>query len=57
MHAKDIVVWVGVAAVVVTLIALDSKSKMTWFGVGLGIIALVVAVYAGIDLRQLAAGR
>lgn len=53
MHAQEIVVWLAVAAAVVSLIALDAKSKMTWFGVGLGIIALVVALYAGVDLRLL----
>lgn len=54
MRASDIVVWLGVAAVVVLLIALDSKSRMAWFGVGLGVIALVVALYAGIQLPPMA---
>ena len=54
MRSNEIVVWLCGVAVVVLLIALDSKSKMTWFGVGLGVIALVVALYAGVDLRALA---
>jgi hypothetical protein len=54
MRASDIVVWLAVAAGAVILIALDSKSKMTWFGVGLGVIALVVALYAGVELPALA---
>lgn len=54
MRAQDIVVWLGVAAAVVLLIALDSKSRMAWFGVGLGVIALVVALYAGVELPALA---
>lgn len=46
--------WLGCAAVVVLLVALDSKSKMTWVGIGLALAAVVVALYAGVDLRAIA---
>lgn len=49
MRLIEIAGLVGFAAVVVFLIALDAKSKMTWLGVGLGVIAVVVAIYAGVD--------
>lgn len=53
----EAVLWLGGAAIVVLLVALDSKSKMTWVGIGLALIALVVALYAGIDVRHLLARR
>lgn len=54
MDRTEAVWWLSCAAVVVLLVALDSKSKMTWLGIAIGVAAVVVALYAGIDLRRLA---
>jgi hypothetical protein len=54
MRLEESVAWLLSIGVVVLLVALDSKSKMTWFGVLLVVCAVVVALYAGLDLRALA---
>jgi hypothetical protein len=54
MQQSEVVFWLVIAAAAVGLVALDAKAKMTWLFVALGIGALVVALYAGVDLRALA---
>lgn len=54
MRLEEMVTWLCVACVAVGLVALDAKSRMTWLFVTIGLCALVVALYAGVDLRSLA---
>lgn len=54
MRFDEAVMWLAGVGVMVLLVALDSKSKMTWFGVLLVVCAVVVALYAGLDVRALA---
>jgi hypothetical protein len=54
MRVIEIAAWLGLAAAVILLVALDAKAKMTWLGIAFAVAAVIVAVYAGVDLRELA---